>query len=276
VGALASTATLGLFIFGLINGGENGWTATSTVIPLVLFIVALAVLVANQRSSADPLLSPRVLSVRALRTSSLGLLLVSALMISIFYMASIYQQKVLGFTPLQAGLGVVGMGAPTLLMTLIIPNLMRRLGPPRVYTLGACLLLVGSLLLVALPNGDRSYFASMLPGLAIVGAGLPCCFAPLNAMGVMAVAPKDSGIASGILTAFNQTGAALGIASVVTLAQSHALNLIGQHHTVHSALTAGFRWGYLALAGIALVKVVLSVIIGNDFKKAMAARRAAA
>ncbi len=270
-GAVLAAAGLALLIYALIGVSDRGWTSAHTLGALAGAVVAFVLVGVVQSRSADPLIPPRLLGVAALRTSGLGLLLVSALMMSVFFMISVYQQRVLGFTPLQAGLGVVGMGAPTLAMTFVIPKLMGKVGPAKVYLLGATLLLAGSLLLVWLPSTGGSYWTALLPGLVVLGSGLPCCFAPLNTMGVMAVQPQESGIASGILPTFNQTGAALGMATVITLAAVHTHDRSTAGASLPSAITDGFRWGYLALAGIAVVKVLLALtIIGRAKKRAAA------
>ena len=64
--------------------------------------------------SRDPLIPPRLLASGLLLPSAVGLLLVAGTMMSVFFMVSVYQQRVLGYNPFQAGLGVVGMGFPTL------------------------------------------------------------------------------------------------------------------------------------------------------------------
>lgn len=180
-------------------------------------------------------------------------------MLSVFFMLSVYQQRVLGYNPLEAGLGVVGIGLPTLALFPLVPRLMTRFGPPRVYLGGAVLITIGTVLLAVLPSATSSYASGLLPGLAVVGLGLPCCFAPLNAMGVSTVPPMQSGVASGVLTTFNQTGAALGLATVVTLATSHTRSLLESGHTSSVALTDGFKWGYTALIGVGATMIVLAL-----------------
>lgn len=258
-GAALAAAALALLIYGLIHAGEHGWGSPATYLPVVAAAVLFVVLGVLQARGADPLIPPRLLAVGTLAAASVGLLLVSALMMSVFFMTSVYQQQVLGFNPLEAGLGVVGMGLPTLVMSVLIPKMMGRLGPQRVYLLGAVLLTAGSLLLVWLPTADGSYFTGLLPGLAVMGFGLPCCFAPLNTLGVSSVRPVESGVASGVLTTFNQTGAALGMATVVTLATSRARVFTADGDPSDVALTSGFQVGYLALAGIAVASVVLAL-----------------
>jgi MFS family permease len=135
---------------------------------------------------------------------------------------------------------------------------MNRFGPPLVYLGGAVLVTVSAILLATLPSATSSYSSGLLPGLAVLGLGLPCCFAPLNAMGVSTVPPVQSGVASGVLTTFNQTGAALGLATVVTIAASHTRTLINSGQAPFVALTDGFTWGYTALIGVGVAMILLT------------------
>lgn len=270
-GALLAAGALALLIFGLISVSEHSWTSTRTLGSLAGSVVLFIALGVVQSRSADPLIPVRLLAIGPLLLSAIGLLLVAGMMMSLFFMVSVYEQRVLGFNPLEAGLGVVGLGLPTILIFPLVPKLMGRFGPPRVYLGGALLLLVGTLLLAWLPTATSSYATGLLPGLAVLGLGIPCCFAPLNAMGVSTVRPAESGVASGVLTTFNQTGAALGMATVITLAAAHTRTLIASGQSAHQALTDGFHWGYLALVGVAVVKILLALYFNLRRKQAQAA-----
>jgi EmrB/QacA subfamily drug resistance transporter len=257
--AALSAGALALLIFGLISISEQSLTSARTLVCLAVSLVLFGLLALTLARSADPLIPPKLLASGPLLLSAVGLLLVSGAMLSVFFMLSEYQQRVLGYNPLQAGLGVVGIGLPTLALFPLIPWLMTRFGPPRVYLGGAVMITIGALLLSTLPSVRSSYISGLLPGLAIFGLGLPCCFAPLNAMGVSRVPPVQSGVASGVLTAFNQTGAALGLASIVTLATSHTRTLMDSGRTTSVALTDGFSWGYTALIGVGAAMILLAL-----------------
>ncbi len=61
-------------------------------------------------------------------------------------------------------------------------------------------------------ESSSGYLAAVLPALVFVGAGTGLAFVALTSVAVGAVAEQDSGIASGLFTAAQQIGGALGLA----------------------------------------------------------------
>ncbi|MBC3840835.1 multidrug efflux MFS transporter [Streptacidiphilus sp. 4-A2] len=120
------------------------------------------------------------------------------------------------------------------------------------------LFLAGTLALTRL-SAHGSYPGELLPGLALIGFAMPLCFVPLLTMGVTDVPPADSGLASGLLRTISQAGSALGMATVITLALGHARKLTALGQSAPQALTAGFRWGFIATSAVALASVLLSL-----------------
>ena len=261
LGGLLSVGGLATLIFGLISVSDHGWASPRTAVGIPVGLLLLAWFGLAQGRRTVPLLPTHLLTRGPLLLSSIGLLLVAALMMSVFFMVSVYQQQVLGYTAFQAGLGVATLGLATLLIFPVIPRLMTRIGAPRLYLVGSVLVLAGVALLGFLPTPTSSFVRGLLPGLVVLGFGIPCCFATLNAMGVSAVQPAESGAASGVLTTFNQTGAALGMATVITLATAVSGKHVDSGQALPQALSDGFRAGYFALAGVAVAKVVLATVL---------------
>jgi EmrB/QacA subfamily drug resistance transporter len=257
--AALSAGALAFLIYALISISEQSLTSGRTLASLAASVILFVLLAATLARSPDPLIPPSLLGAGRLLLSAVGLLLIAGALISIFFMLSVYQQRVLGYNPLQAGLGVMGMGAPTVALYPAVPRLMTRFGPPLVYLGGSVLITIGAILLAALPSVTSTYVSGLLPGLAVFGLGLPCCFSPLTSMGVSAVPPMRSGVASGILTTFQQTGSALGLATVVTVATSHSRTLMDSGHAAAVALTYGFKWGYTTLIGVGVAMMLLAL-----------------
>jgi EmrB/QacA subfamily drug resistance transporter len=266
-GAITATGALLLLVYGLIGAADRGWTDPVTAGSLAGAAALFAGLFLVERRSADPLMPPRLVATTSVMLSGVGLLLTWAGQISVFFMTSVYQQEVLGYSPLQAGLGLLALGVPALFAAAVLPRLMGRWRPPRVFVLGAVLVLAGTVFLVRLPV-DGSYVTDVLPGLVTMGFGLPCCFVPLLTLGVSQVRPADSGVASGLLNTMSQTGAALGVATIVTLAAHHATTLATEQVGARDALTSGLSWGFGAASGVAAANVLLSLgILASEVRR---------
>ncbi|WP_411140533.1 MFS transporter [Streptomyces sp. x-80] len=273
-GAVLAVAALLLLTYGLIGAADRGWTSMVTLGSITGAIVIFAIFAVVQLRTTDALMPLRLLAIGRFTVSGVGLLLASGLMITVFYMISVYEQEVLGYSPMAAGLGMLGMGVTSTLMAFAIPAVLKVLGLERTYLLGTVLLLAGSLLLVDLPTSG-SYFTVLLPGTAVIGFGLPACFVSLTTMGVTQVQESESGLASGFLNTLLQVGAALGMATVVTLAAAHTKSQVADGQGLREAMAAGYGRGFMALAGVAAVSLLIALGFVVRARKGAGAKSAA-
>ncbi|MBC3840834.1 MFS transporter [Streptacidiphilus sp. 4-A2] len=109
-GAGLVTGALLLLVYGLISAGEKGWLSATPLGSFAASAVLFGAFALTEQRSNDPLVPMRLLTQGSLLFGSVGLMLTWAGQISIFFMASLYQQQVLGFSPLKAGLGMLAMG----------------------------------------------------------------------------------------------------------------------------------------------------------------------
>lgn len=96
--------------------------------------------------------------------------------------------------------------------------------------------------LSSLPAG-AGYATGLLPGLLIIGAGTGLLF-PAASVTALSDVPEDrAGLASGLLTAAHEIGAALGVAVLSAVATVQA--------AAGGGFAAGYRHGFAVAAGIA-------------------------
>ncbi|NNG38377.1 MFS transporter [Flexivirga sp. ID2601S] len=252
----AILATLGLacLSYGLIRL-QDGFGTAAAWISIVAALVLLGALASFELGSSDPLLPLKLLRLPTYVLSSVGLLLAAAVMISGSYLGSLYFQRVHGMSALQTGLALLPMGLASLVVAFTIPKLIARLGPAGVYTLGAFAQLVGSVVLAS----NISSTPVAIIALAVVGAGLPSCFVPLYGVGTSHVRAEDSGVGSGLLNTFNQTGAALGIAVIGTVMAVVTANHLDGGDAPTDAASVGVARAFLAVAICAAMAIGLSI-----------------
>jgi MFS family permease len=104
------------------------------------------------------------------------------------------------------------------------------------------------------------YTSSILPALLIMPLGYGMSFPSIYAAATSGVAPWLAGITSGLISASQQMGGAVGLAVVSGIAAS--VTDSRTRHSHDSALTSGYHaglWGAVALNVIALV--VASAVI---------------
>ncbi|MFC4604403.1 MFS transporter [Rhodococcus kronopolitis] len=178
----------------------------------------------------------------------------SAVMISSSYLGSIFFQDVRAMSPLLAGLSLLPMGLASLVVAVALPKIIATQGPARVYLGGVAAQLIGA---AAFASGiDNTAVAIAL--LALIGAGLPSAFVPFYGIGASHVAIEDSGVGSGLLNTFNQTGGAVGIAVVGTTIAT----VIRNHHDTAAAATLdGVSAGFLAVAICAAGGLIIALVL---------------
>ncbi len=114
-----------------------------------------------------------------------------------------------------AGLALGLAALATLLISPIAGNLSDRAGPEKLCMGGAILTGVGYTLLF-LVNADSTVL-SVLPAMALIGAGTGLFFSPNNNLMLASAPPERAGMVSGLFGVLRQSGYALGFAVTASL-----------------------------------------------------------
>lgn len=114
-----------------------------------------------------------------------------------------------------AGLALGLAALATLLISPIAGNLSDRAGPEKLCMGGAILTGVGYTLLF-LVNADSTVL-SILPAMALIGAGTGLFFSPNNNLMLASAPPERAGMVSGLFGVLRQSGYALGFAVTASL-----------------------------------------------------------
>ncbi|WP_214411303.1 MFS transporter [Sphaerisporangium fuscum] len=178
--------------------------------PLVLVgLVLLAAFVALQRRSPDPLLPPRM--ARLVLPNALMALL-GAVWLGLFYFLPLYQQRTLGYSPLEAGLTQLPLA---LMITLSSWAVSGRRG--RAVLPAGLLALAAGLAWLARTPADGTFLIDLLGPTLLVGAGLGVAFVRITELSSAGVPPEDSGLAGGLVNATRQIGGAVGLSFLTLL-----------------------------------------------------------
>ena len=140
----------------------------------------------------------------------------------------------LHYSPLRIGFAFLPV---SVLMGLIsvryAARLITRFGGRRLCVAGLSLATLGLILLGFAPVSG-GYWLHLFPSLAMLGVGAGLSFPPLIGLAMSGVAPRDAGLASGLVNTTAQVGGALGLAVLAT-------GKLRTHRSParHRALTAG-------------------------------------
>ena len=146
------------------------------------------------------------------------MLLIGAILAGYVYFASLYLQKVLGFSPVATGLALVPSTVTVVLVsTLGTRRLLARFSIKAVLLAGLACMGAGQLWLAQITAG-ASYPAAVLPGLVLTAAGVGLALPTASIAITAGVRASDQGLAGALFTTSQQTGAAVGLAILATAA----------------------------------------------------------
>ena len=252
-GAASVTAGLIALVYGIVRSSALGWGSTEVLGFLALSAVLLVGFVFIERRSAEPLVRLSIFSVRTVRGANAAMFVVAAGLFSMFFFNTLYVQRVLGFTPLEAGFAFVPFTAGVIIGAGLSQRLVPALGAREVPLIGAALGAVGLLLFLRL-TPDSSYLTDLLPGIMLASIGMGLLFVPITLIATSGIPNDDAGLASGLFNTSQQIGGALGLALLSTLATNRTedeLASAGARPTpadTADALVSGFHVAWLSSA----------------------------
>jgi EmrB/QacA subfamily drug resistance transporter len=260
-GAVTVTAGLVALVFGIVKAQEWGWTSARTLGFGALAFVLLAAFVAIEQRARAPLVRLDIFAVKTLRAANVVMLLVGAGLFAMFFFNTLYVQRVLGYSALEAGLAFLPITAGIIIGAGLSQRLVPALGVRAVPMLGLTTATIGMLLLLRLEPGG-SYVTDLLPALLPVSVGMGLTFVPVTLLATSGVPGRDAGLASGLFNTSQQIGGALGLAILSTLAvdsTTSTLQAAGGSPTAAEsaqALVDGFHVAFVGAAaflGAALI-----------------------
>ena len=178
-GAVTVNGGLLVLVYAIVKAQAYGWGSARTVGLFVAAIVLLAVFVAIERRSPAPLIRLGIFRLRSLTGSNGAMLLVAAGLFAMFYFASLYQQQILGYSPLEAGFAFVPFTLGIIVGAGLSQALIRKLGVRVVTYVGLTLGVAGLLYFTRLPT-NGTYLRDLLPTIAITSIGMGLTFVPLT------------------------------------------------------------------------------------------------
>ena len=174
---------------------------------------------------------------------------------------AVWSQQVLGFGPIRAGVAMLPLTLPLLVVAPLAGRLYDRVGARPLLVSGSLLIASGLAWLAwRLPLEDYSW---LIPGYAVMGAGIGMTISPATTDALGAAAPHERSQASGIVQTVRQVGGVIGIAvlgAIVANVSSVAPGASAEARV--SAATDGVAAAYWAGAGaMALMALVAFLFV---------------
>jgi MFS family permease len=261
-GAVLITSALMLLVYTMVKpAAEDGWGSGTTLAFGAVSIALLVGFVVREATAAAPLVPLRIFRSRNITGSNLVQILSVAGMFGMFFMGTLYLQRVLKYDPLQIGFAflpaTLAMGALSLGYT---DKLIMRFGARNVLVPGL-VLICGGLAWFTQISADGSYLVDVLPAIMMFGIGGGTAFPALMTLAMSGVEPQDAGLASGLVNTTAQVGGALGLAVLATLSSTRSDTLTEQGKSTAEALTGGYQLAFVVALGLALAALVVALTV---------------
>ncbi len=237
----AGVATLSIGLVSLLVALDQvtdwGWGDPRIIGLLALCVTMLACFAVIERRKGESALVPRdVIGNRNFSFACLAVLLVSATFFAALLFLPQFMQKILGYGPLEAGLGLLPMMGTFAATSFAAGPLYAKLGPKLIVSLGAAAIFLGVLLLSLI--GEDSAYGGLVAGMLVLGVGLGLFYSSITTAGVTALDASRAGLAGGIVYMFQIAGGSIGLGLNTTVFISRAHDSLDAHLTsVGAAVT---------------------------------------
>ncbi|MDQ0584438.1 MFS transporter [Streptomyces rishiriensis] len=278
----AGTATFAVFAGGtayaVVRAGEDGWTASATLVSFGLAALALVCFVLAERRAAHPLLDLSLLRRPAFVGVMVAALAFNGVAFGVTPYLSIWMQTLLGMSPVRGGLTLLPMTVAAMVTAVVVGK--RFHGVSARLTIGGGLLLIGAGCFCQAVLGAGSDWTALVPGFVLVGIGTGFVAPTVAGAALAAVEPARAGMAGGAVNTVRQLGYALGVAVFGTVVTSrmtdtlphdaaHALagggagGLRGtfSEHTLRSAFASGLDAALVTAGCAGMVAAVLVLVL---------------
>jgi EmrB/QacA subfamily drug resistance transporter len=211
-------------LLALTQVTDLGWGDPLVIGLLCLCPVMLVIFaVVEKRIGSHALLPPDVLKNKQFRAACLAILLFSAVFFTALLYIPLFMVNVLGYSPLQAGLGMLPWMAGFAVVSFISGNLYKRLGAKLIISLGGLALCVAPFLFSLI--GGNSGYSELLPGMLCMGIGVGMFYSSTTTAAVTALDSSRSSLASGVLYMFQIVGGTVGLGVATTV-----FSAVSQNH----------------------------------------------
>jgi EmrB/QacA subfamily drug resistance transporter len=213
-----ATLSVGLVALLLALDQVTDWGWTDPRI-LALFAACALLLIAfgfiERRAGASALVPREVIGNPAFRAACLATLLMSAVFFVVLLFLPQFMQKILDYSPLEAGAGLLPLMGVFAVTSFAAGPLYERIGAKLAVSAGAACLALGTFLISLI--GRDSSWAALVPGMVVTGMGIGLFYSSITTAAVTALDPSRASLAGGIVYMFQVAGGSVGLGLTTTV-----------------------------------------------------------
>jgi EmrB/QacA subfamily drug resistance transporter len=223
-----------------------GWGDPRVIAMLAIAAALIAAFVPIERRAGRHALVPReVMRNESFRSSCIAVVFMSATFFAALLYLPQFMQKQLGYSPLEAGIGVLPFLATFALVSFASGPLYNRVGAKPLAVVGAGCIALAPFLFSQVT--ESSGYGALVPGMFVLGLGVGSFYPTATTAGVTSVEESQSSLAGGVLYMCQIAGGAIGLGLTTTVFSAQGSFVDG--------IEAAFRLD----AGLSLVGFLISL-----------------
>ncbi|GAB3224691.1 DHA2 family efflux MFS transporter permease subunit [Glycomyces halotolerans] len=216
--AAAAVAGLAALVYGVIEAPVAGWTDARTLFPALGGAALLAYFVVTQTRAERPMVDMGLFRRPAFLWGSIVATAASMVLMGSLFLVPQYLQAVEGHSAFGTGLRLLPMIGGLMVGGLASERLAARVGYRVTVTCGLGLLAAGCL--VAMATGPDTGYGLAAAWLSVLGAGLGMSMVPATDAVLASLPPDRAAVGSALMQTMRQTGGAIGVAVLGSVAST--------------------------------------------------------
>jgi EmrB/QacA subfamily drug resistance transporter len=250
LGQITATIAIAASIYGVIEGGNQGWSAPVTIAGLCVGAAAFAAFIAAELRSDSPLLNLTLFKSAAFTAAGFSALIALFSVVGVTFLLSLFLGYVQHLSALDIGWRLLFITGVAAVINPVIGWFMHKVKVIYLLTAGLAVSAVAVLLLTGI--GAQTSLADLGWHLAIFGLSIAIMLTTVSVAAINAVPWKLAGMAAAANTAMRQYGSALGPA---------ILGVIFVDRTNSGASPASALHTALAVNGILIAAAALACLL---------------
>ena len=231
-GLVLAAGGLGVLVYSLIEAPSVGWASGRTLGGFAIAAVALVGFAISERRAEHPMLDVSLFTNPRFSAASGSISLAFFALFGFIFLIILYFQVDRGWSALSAGVRTLPVAISLAGASGASPKLAARFGTRAVVALGLTELAV-AFTWIAFLSSQTSYWAQIVPQMALLGTGRALTTTPATESILTVVRPEQAGVGSAVNDATREVGGTLGVAVIGSVYAG-----VYASHVRHSGLSA--------------------------------------
>ena len=221
-------SALGIFgiVYGITEAPSAGMSDPLVLVGLIGGGVAIAAFILWELFTKTPMLDMKLFKNRGFAVSSLTLTLVFLAMSGVFFSMSQIMQLIMGYTPLESSLRTIPLMLPMMLLSPLVPNIVKKIGARITITIGL-VLTAAAFVIMSTWTSDMTYW-HLFGTMFVMMLGISLAMTPGTNILMASVPRNRSGMGSAMNDTTRELGGALGVAVLGAILSATYVDKIGE------------------------------------------------